>query len=89
MDYIKISNCPLVREGLEDMLNEGNRDLGWMIEDKILLETGHALLIIEVAKLAEDKEKWFPRGKWATIQNMQAACDKQLAKLFNNNEQSI
>ena len=30
-----------------------------------------ALYIIEVAKLASDTEKYFPRGKWATIQSIQ------------------
>jgi hypothetical protein len=41
-----------------------------------------ALLVIELAKRAEDSPEWFPHGKWATIQEIKAAADKQLDHLF-------
>ena len=43
-----------------------------------------ALLIIEVAKLAEDRPEWFPRGKWATIQAITERARLQLITCFAN-----
>ena len=47
------------------------------------VEASIALLVIEIAKLAEEREEWFPRGKWATIQNIQESTDRQLRTLFS------
>jgi hypothetical protein len=37
---------------------------------------------VEAAKRAEDRDEWFPRGKWATIQAMQEAIEQELGNLF-------
>jgi hypothetical protein len=41
-----------------------------------------SLLVIEAAKRAEDRDEWFPRGKWATVQAMQARTERELLWLF-------
>jgi hypothetical protein len=41
-----------------------------------------ALLIVEIAKLAEDRAEWFPRGKWATIQAIEERIQLQLYTCF-------
>ena len=38
-----------------------------------------ALLIVAVARVAPDHPEWFPCGKWATIQVIQARIDEWLA----------
>ena len=50
--------------------------------DSSLAEVPIALLIIEIAKRAEDRDDWFPLGKWATIQAIQDRCDEQLSILI-------
>jgi hypothetical protein len=42
-----------------------------------------ALFIIEIAKRAEDREAWFPHGKWATIQSMQSVIDAAIDTLVS------
>ncbi len=60
------------REGLSDMLTAaiGDHDLmrSWV-------DMSEALLFIELAKAAPDKPEWFPRGKAATIQQLQSNVD--------------
>ena len=50
--------------------------------DAGLVSVEVALLIIEIAKRAEDREEWFPCGQWATIQAIQARVDEQLQKVW-------
>lgn len=81
MDYIHLSESKAVVTGLADLM----RDL---IDGEMyvypFVEAASALLILEIAKLAEDRHEYFPRGKWATIQNIQAriafAIDAEIAK---------
>ena len=68
------------RDGLVDMLRPLELD-GYIHG---FVEVHVALLIVELAKRAEDRPEWFPHGKWATIQAIQAQCDKQLDDLFPN-----
>lgn len=79
MDFIRLSDNGKVLYGLSLMLEAaiGPHD---MIHSHVDVPT--ALLVIEAAKRAEDSEDWFPRGKWATIQAVQSAIEKQLATLF-------
>jgi hypothetical protein len=44
------------------------------------VEIPTALFIVAVAQRAEDKEEWFPRGKWATIQAIQSKIDREINK---------
>jgi hypothetical protein len=48
--------------------------------DTNLVEVPIALLIVEIAKIAEDKIEWFPRGKWATIQHIQFQIEQELKR---------
>ena len=50
--------------------------------DSNLVEVPTALMIIEIAKIAEDRDEWFPAGKWATIQAMQEQVERELQTLF-------
>lgn len=81
MDSILISDSGMVREGLAKMLTAAIGDNGY---DIVHVDVPIALLIVEAAKRAEDRDKWFPHGKWATIQSMQSRIDKQLAKMFED-----
>ena len=80
MDSILLSDSSRVCEGLHDMLAaSGAETMGC---DASYVELPIALLYIEVAKRAEDRPEWFPRGKWATIQALQGMVEKQLDALF-------
>lgn len=79
MDVVLLSTFKSVRRGLEEMLTAAIGEHGYVCS---YVDVSVALLIIEIAKRAEDKAEWFPHGKWATIQNMQSQCEKELSKLF-------
>jgi hypothetical protein len=81
MDSIHLSESKAVVTGLADLM----RDL-LDAEEYVYshVDMPSALFIVEVAKLADDRQDYFPRGKWATIQNIQArmalCLDIELAK---------
>lgn len=79
LDYVLLTTSDRVADGLHDMMESavGSHDLVHKYVD-----ASTALLIIEAAKRAEDRAEWFPHGKWATIQAMQGATEKQLARMF-------
>lgn len=81
MDFIELGGSRVV-DGLHLMLEAalGQDDY----TDSRLVEIPIALLIIEIAKIAEDRDQWFPSGKWATIQAIQGRVEKELKKLFNS-----
>ena len=80
MDSILLSDSSRVCEGLHDMLAAAGAEVPDY--DSSYIEVPVALLYIEVAKRAEDRPEWFPRGKWATIQALQGMVEKQLDALF-------
>jgi len=79
LDSVRLTDSDSVRDGLEDMLTAAIGEHGY---DLGFVEPGLALLVIEVAKRAEDREDWFPRGKWATVQAMQERTERELRWLF-------
>ena len=79
LDSVHLTDSDRVRDGLEDMLTAAIGDHGY---DLGFVEPGLALLVIEAAKRAEDREDWFPRGKWATVQAMQERTERELRWLF-------
>ena len=80
MDYIKLGGSRTV-DGLGLMLESAfGGPHGYT--DTNLVEVSTALFIVEIAKVAEDREEWFPCGKWATIQAIQAQIEKQIRLLF-------
>lgn len=80
MDAVHITASTLVRDGLDRMLTAAIGAHEYLASDYV--EAPIVLLVIEIARRAEDRPDWFPRGKWATIQSMQAACDHELGRLF-------
>ena len=80
MDSVLLSQSSRVLDGLQDMMTAaiGAHDYVYGHVDVQI-----ALLVIEAAKRAEDREEWFPHGKWATIQSMQSATERQLATMFS------
>ena len=76
MSTIVLSESGSVRLGLDLMLEALIGPHEYVHKH---VETPIALYIIELAKRAEDRDEWFPHGKWATIQSIQAACEKELA----------
>ncbi len=40
-----------------------------------------ALLIEAIGRTAEDRPEWFPHGKWAVVQNIQARIYKELRNI--------
>lgn len=83
MDYIELSDSTRTRDGLAAMLDAAEDGLG-VYGERLYVELPIALLIIAIAKRAEDRPDWFPRGKWATIQSLQGECDAQLDTLFTD-----
>ena len=79
LDSVRLTDSDRVRDGLEDMLTAAIGDHGY---DLGFVEPGLALLVIEAAKRAEDRDEWFPRGKWATVQAMQERVERELQWLF-------
>lgn len=79
MDYVELGGS-YVCDGLGLMLEAALGAHGYT--NSRLVEVPIALLIIEIAKLAEDRDEWFPSGKWATIQAIQGRVEKQLKGLF-------
>ena len=80
MDSVLLSTSDRVIAGLRDMMKAAVGDNEYVHG---FVDVEIALLVLEAAKRAEDRVEWFPRGKWATIQSMQAATDKQLATMFH------
>lgn len=79
IDSVLLTNSDRVRDGLTDMLTAAIGDHGYELR---YVDVSLALLVIEVAKRAEDRDEWFPRGKWATIQAMQERVERELQWLF-------
>lgn len=79
LDLIHLSDSSRVRDGMADMLTAAIGEHGYTLT---WVEPAIALLVIECAKRAEDRDEWFPHGKWATIQAIQAKVDAQLNTLF-------
>jgi len=79
LDYVMLTDSERVRDGLSDMLTAAIGEHGYNLG---YVDVQLALLVIEAAKRAPDKEEWFPRGKWATIQEMQSRTEKELARMF-------
>lgn len=80
MDYVNLGGSMTV-EGLGKMLEAA---LGGPhgYTDSLIAEVPIALYIVEIAKIADDKEEWFPLGKWATIQAIQGRIEKEITTLF-------
>lgn len=79
LDSVRLTDSDRVRDGLEDMLTAAIGEHGY---DLGFVEPGLALLVIEAAKRADDRDDWFPRGKWATVQAMQERTERELRWLF-------
>ena len=79
LDSVRLTDSDRVRDGLEDMLTAAIGEHGY---DLGFVEPGLALLVIEAAKRAEDRDEWFPHGKWATMQAMQERTERELRWLF-------
>ena len=79
LDYVLLTDSPTVRDGLSEMLTAAIGEHGYMLE---CVDVAVALLVIEAAKRADDRDDWFPRGKWATVQSMQERTERELRWLF-------
>ena len=83
MDLILLSKNNSVIEGLKELLNsfDSAEELvhAW-------IEVKDALYIVEIAKRAEDKPEWFPSGKCATIQAIQARIDREFIRFTTEKE---
>jgi hypothetical protein len=79
LDTVMLTDSPRVRDGLADMLTAAIGEHGYHLGH---VDVQLALLVIKAAKRAEDREDWFPRGKWATVQAMQERTERELRWLF-------
>ena len=79
IDSVRLTNSDRLRSGLVDMLTAAIGEHGYLLD---YTDVGTALMVIEAAKRAVDREDWFPRGKWATVQAMQAAVECELWWMF-------
>lgn len=86
MDTVFLSDSQTVLLGLALMLESA---IGVNEYVCTYVEIPTALLIIEVAKCAPDRPEWFPRGKWATIQNIQNSIDKEILRIKSSLYKSI
>jgi hypothetical protein len=80
MDYIDLGGSRVV-DGISRMLEAAFGDIHGYTDTR-LVDVPTALMVVEIAKLADDHEAWFPCGKWATIQAIQERVEKQLHTLF-------
>jgi hypothetical protein len=79
VDSVQLSASERVLDGLRDMLCAAIGPHEYVHRH---VEAPIALLIIEAAKRAEDRQEWFPHGRWATIQAMQERTERELRKMF-------
>ena len=79
LDSVLLTDNQDTREGLIAMLTAAIGPHGY---DLCHVDVQLALLVIEAAKRAKDREDWFPRGRWATVQAMQERVDHELRWLF-------
>jgi hypothetical protein len=81
LDSILLTDSSRARHGLYNMLTAA---IGEHTYDPDLpyVDVPFALLVIEAAKLAEDRSEWFPRGKWDTIHVMQKRVNRELQRMF-------
>mgnify|MGYP000314132716 CR=1 FL=1 len=79
MDSVHLSDSGRVLDGLRSMMESA---IGPHEYVQGYVEVPVALLLIEIAKRAEDRNEWFPRGKWATIQAIQGEVERQMRGLF-------
>ena len=79
LDSVMLTDSERVRDGLADMLTAAIGEHAYVLG---YVDAGLALLVIEAAKRAEDRDEWFPRGKWATVQAMQERTERELRWLF-------
>ena len=79
MNVIHLTDNSIPANGLSDMMTVAIGDHGYTFR---WVEVDFALLVIKIAKRAEDNPDWFPHGKWATIQRMQAVVEQELDRLF-------
>lgn len=80
MDLINLSNSPSVINGLSQMLTAA---IGPHEYQLTYVDIPLALFIVEIAKRAEDRPEWFPRGRWATIQSIESNIEDELSNLFH------
>lgn len=78
MDSIHLTSSRSTLEGLKLMIHESIGDNDYVYSS---VDIPVALYICEVAKRAVDIDRYFPFGKWATIQAIQERIDKQLDHL--------
>lgn len=86
MDAVLLSDSSKVIDGLNQMMEAA---LGPHDYVHGYVEVPIALLIIEIAELAEDRPEWFPRGKWATIQAIQERTNRELITCFAETDFTI
>jgi hypothetical protein len=79
MDSVHLSDSICVLDGLCNMMTVA---VGPHEYVQSYVDVPVALLLVEVAKRADDRAEWFPRGKWATIQAMQGEVERQMRGLF-------
>lgn len=74
MDYIILSNSEAGDAGILTMLEHflGPHDYSRLVD------VGVALMVIEIAKRADDRPEWFIRGKWTMIQAIQGRIAIQI-----------
>lgn len=81
LDSVLLTDSDRVRDGLESMLTAAIGEHGYGLR---FVQPELALLVIEAAKRAEDRDDWFPRGKWATVQAMQERTERELRWMFRS-----
>ena len=79
LDIVQLTGSHTVCDGLAAMLTAAIGEHAYCLSH---VDAATALLVIEAAKRAEDREDWFPRGKWATVQAMQERVERELQWLF-------
>lgn len=79
MDFVYFIDSKMAFDGIRKML--AGVKMEWLVDGGQWVDVEQALLIIEIAKRSEDREEWYPLGKWATIQAMQSRVDAELNKL--------
>ena len=83
LDVVNLTESYTVRDGLAAMLTAAIGEHAYCLSH---VDAATALLVIEAAKRAEDREDWFPRGKWATVQEMQERTERELQWMFKAKE---
>jgi hypothetical protein len=87
MELVQLYEHKPTQQGLQKMLKHYLGPKVTIARVAIFLSVPDALLIVEIAKRADDRPEWFPSGKWATILAIEQRIADEIVRTMNEAEE--